>query len=80
MGLAVMKPVRTGFLAILPPAMREALRSTGSCEAGYVEWALDYLWDIPEVSVAVSGMELDGGRRSQPAVRVESEAEHAHAG
>ena len=50
MGLAVMKPVRTGLLAHLPPSMREALRSTG------IEWALDYLWDIPEVSVAVSGM------------------------
>ena len=55
MGLAVMKPVRTGFLANLPPAMREALRSTGVVKPD-VEWALDYLWDIPEVSVAVSGM------------------------
>ena len=55
MGLAVMKPLRTGFLANLPPAMREALRSTGVVKPD-VEWALDYLWDIPEVSVAVSGM------------------------
>ena len=55
MGLAVMKPVRTGFLANLPPAMREALLSTGVVKPD-VEWALDYLWDIPEVSVAVSGM------------------------
>ena len=29
MGLAVMKPVRTGFLANLPQVMREALASTG---------------------------------------------------
>ena len=55
MGLAVMKPVRTGFLANLPPSMRAALRSTG-VEKPDTEWALDYLWDIPEVSVAVSGM------------------------
>lgn len=55
MGVAVMKPVRTGFLANLPQSMREALRSTG-VEKPDVEWALDYLWDIPEVSVAVSGM------------------------
>ena len=55
MGLAVMKPVRTGFLANLPPSMRAALRSTG-IEKPDTEWALDYLWDIPEVSVAVSGM------------------------
>lgn len=55
MGVAVMKPVRTGFLANLPQSMRDALRSTG-VEKSDVEWALDYLWDIPEVSVAVSGM------------------------
>lgn len=29
MGVAVMKPVRTGFLANLPQSMRDALRSTG---------------------------------------------------
>ena len=55
MGLAVMKPVRTGFLANLPQVMRDALAFTGICKPD-TEWALDYLWDIPEVSVAVSGM------------------------
>ena len=55
MGLAVMKPVRTGFLANLPQTMRDALASTGIHKPD-AEWALDYLWDIPEVSVAVSGM------------------------
>ena len=55
MGLAVMKPVRTGFLAHLPQSMKEALAST-SIHKPDAEWALDYLWDIPEVSVAVSGM------------------------
>lgn len=55
MGLAVMKPVRTGFLANLPQSMKAALSSTG-VEKPDAEWALDYLWDIPEVSVAVSGM------------------------
>ena len=55
MGLAVMKPVRTGLLAHLPRSMRDALASTGITKPD-TEWALDYLWDIPEVSVAVSGM------------------------
>ena len=55
MGLSVMKPVRPGFLANLPQSMREALASTGVKKPD-VEWALDYLWDIPEVSVTVSGM------------------------
>lgn len=73
MGLAVMKPVRTGFLANLPGSMREALASTGVKKPD-VEWALDYLWDIPEVSVAVSGMgsmkdveaNLDYASRARP--------------
>lgn len=55
MGLAVMKPLRTGFLANLPPSMKKALASTGVSKPD-AEWALDYLWDIPEVSVTVSGM------------------------
>lgn len=55
MGLAVMKPVRTGFLAHLPQGMKDALASTGVSKPD-TEWALDYLWDMPEVSVAVSGM------------------------
>lgn len=73
MGLAVMKPVRTGFLANLPASMREALASTGVKKPD-VEWALDYLWDIPEVSIAVSGMgsmkdveaNLDYASRARP--------------
>ena len=44
-----------GFLARLPQTMRDALASTGIHKPD-AEWALDYLWDIPEVSVAVSGM------------------------
>lgn len=42
MGLAVMKPVRTGFLANLPQTMREALASSGIKKPD-TEWALDYL-------------------------------------
>lgn len=55
MGVAVMKPVRTGLLAKLPIPMKQALSSTGIIKPD-AEWALDYLWDIPEVSVTVSGM------------------------
>ena len=47
--------MRTGFLAHLPQTMKKALLSTG-IQKPDTEWALDYLWDIPEVSVAVSGM------------------------
>ena len=55
MGVAVMKPVRTGLLANLPASMKQVLSSTGIIKPD-AEWALDYLWDIPEVSVTVCGM------------------------
>ncbi|MBU3831632.1 MAG: aldo/keto reductase, partial [Candidatus Desulfovibrio faecigallinarum] len=55
MGVAIMKPVRTGLLGNLPKNMRDALASSG-IRKDDAEWALDYLWDIPEVSVTVSGM------------------------
>lgn len=82
MGLAVMKPVRTGFLANLPTTMREALRSTGVVKPD-TEWALDYLWDIPEVSVTVSGMgamsdveaNLDYASRAKPNMLTPDERE-----
>nr|WP_143330611.1 aldo/keto reductase [Cloacibacillus sp. An23] len=82
MGLAVMKPVRTGFLANLPQSMRDALRSTGVTKPD-AEWALDYLWDIPEVSVTVSGMgsmadveaNLDYASRAKPDMLTPDERE-----
>lgn len=80
MGVAVMKPVRTGMLANLPTKMRDALESTG-IQKPDVEWALDYLWDIPEVSVAVSGMgsmqdveaNLDYASRARPSMLTPAE-------
>ena len=74
MGLAVMKPVRTGFLARLPQSMKDALASTGVRKPD-TEWALDYLWDIPEVSVAVSGM---GSMGRHPGVPFHSGAYRLH--
>lgn len=55
MGVSIMKPVRTGVLGALPPVMKEALAATG-IQKDDAQWALEYLWDIPEISVTVSGM------------------------
>ena len=82
MGLAVMKPVRTGLLANLPQNMKDALASTGVKKPD-AEWALDYLWDIPEVSVTVSGMgsmedveaNLDYASRARPNMLAPNERE-----
>lgn len=54
MGVAVMKPVRTGLLANLPVSMREVLALTGIRKPD-AEWALDYLWDIPDLLAQVKG-------------------------
>lgn len=55
LGVSIMEPLRNGFLVAPPKEVRavfEAAPGTRSC----VEWALDYVWNMPEVSVVVSGM------------------------
>lgn len=53
-GLAViiMEPLLGGKLANLPDNVRKELSS----EKSQVEWALDFLWNRPEVSLLLSGM------------------------
>ncbi|MCL2329736.1 MAG: aldo/keto reductase [Phycisphaerae bacterium] len=52
-GVVIMEPLRGGYLANVPPAVRDILAPTGKPA---VEWALDFLWDMPEVSLLISGM------------------------
>lgn len=56
-GLAVviMEPIRGGELANLPKEVVEMFLSVNK-NRSIVEWALDYLWDMKEVSVVLSGM------------------------
>jgi hypothetical protein len=56
-GLAVviMEPLLGGRLAN-PPAEVCELMKGGPCRRAPVEWALQWLWDQPEVSVVLSGM------------------------
>jgi predicted aldo/keto reductase-like oxidoreductase len=56
LGVIVMEPLRGGTLATdLPETVREAFEQADS-DRSPVEWALQWLWDQPEVSTVLSGM------------------------
>lgn len=55
MGVSIMEPLRNGFL-VKPPAMVQTVLDAAPKRRPPVEWAFDYLWNKPEVSVVVSGM------------------------
>ncbi|WP_158854165.1 aldo/keto reductase [Halorhabdus sp. CUG00001] len=56
LGVVVMEPLRGGTLATdLPDPVCEAFEEADS-ERSPVEWALQWLWDQPEVSTVLSGM------------------------
>lgn len=55
LGVSIMEPLRNGFL-VTPPKHVKAVFDAAPRQRPSVEWAFDYLWNMPEVSVVVSGM------------------------
>lgn len=55
MPIVVMEPVRGGRLANLPKPVSEVLDRSGSGRT-LADWALQWVWNQPEVSLALSGM------------------------
>lgn len=58
LGVVVMEPLRGGYLANVPPEVQQIF-TTGEGAAFRrtpVEWALDFLWNLPEVGTVLSGM------------------------
>jgi predicted aldo/keto reductase-like oxidoreductase len=55
LAIVVMEPLMGGRLADPPKDVATSMRSF-PVERSAVEWALDWLWDQPEVSVVLSGM------------------------
>lgn len=54
--VAVMEPLLGGKLAAnIPPRVQELLRTSG-VKRSPIEWALQWVWNHPEVSVVLSGM------------------------
>lgn len=55
MAVVIMEPVKGGQLAN-PPQEAKAVMAKSKVTRTAVDWALQYLWDLPEVSVVLSGM------------------------
>lgn len=54
--IIVMEPLRGGLLAAEPPAGIKEILDKSDKKRTPAEWALRYLWDKPEISMILSGM------------------------
>ncbi len=56
LGVAIMEPLKGGVLADYVPPEVQKIWDGAPVGRTPVEWALRYLWNIPEISVVLSGM------------------------
>lgn len=56
LGVVVMEPVQGGNLAVNPPKEVETLLKSSGTDRSPVDLALQWVWNQPEVSLALSGM------------------------
>jgi predicted aldo/keto reductase-like oxidoreductase len=56
LAVVVMEPLRGGLLAVSPPPAIDALWREADRRRSPAEWALRWVWNRPEVTVALSGM------------------------
>ncbi len=56
LGVVVMEPVQGGNLAVKPPKEVETLLKSSEIDRSPVDLALQWVWNQPEVSLALSGM------------------------
>lgn len=56
LGVVIMEPIRGGKLAGNPPEDIKKLWDTAEIKRKPAEWALEWVWNQPEVSIVLSGM------------------------
>jgi len=56
MGIVVMEPLRGGRLAKTPPEAVSKVWETAPDKRSPIEWAFQWVWNQPEISLALSGM------------------------
>lgn len=81
--VVVMEPIAGGLLAIPPPPEIQAILDEAENKRTPAEWALQWVWNHPEVSLALSGMStmdhvienLESAGRSGPSTLTEADLE-----
>ncbi len=56
LGVVIMEPLKGGVLADYVPSEVQKIWDNAPLKRTPAEWAFRYLWDIPEISVVLSGM------------------------
>jgi len=73
LGVVIMEPLRGGALATdLPDPVRDAFEEADT-DRSPVEWALQWLWDQPEVSTVLSGMSTPAQVQENVAIAADSD-------
>ena len=83
LGVVVMEPIQGGNLAVNPPEEIQAIWDQAEIKRTPAEWALQWVWNHPEVSVVLSGMStmeqvienVESANRSGPNTLTEKELE-----
>jgi len=75
LAIVVMEPIRGGMLAKKPPELLAKVLETSSINRSQAEWALQWVWNQPEVSVVLSGMST-----MQQVIENVASAEHSEPG
>jgi len=60
LAVVVMEPILGGMLAIKPPEAIQSIWGEAETKRSPAEWALQWVWNHPEVSLVLSGMSIMG--------------------